>query len=102
LPEPTVIEVIPRGVPQKNEFWVAARQLERLAAAGPVLAADWVAAENWPTAVRRMGSTVGAWGRYGPVGSDQLKVALVPGEHLDEIRRVGVALMSDLKVQPRE
>ena len=102
LPEPTVIHVISPGVPHKNDFWIAARELERLAAAGPVLAADWIASEGWSTAVRRMGATVGAWSRYGPAGTRELKVVLVPGQHIDEVGRAGVALMSDLKVQPRE
>lgn len=102
LPEPTVIEVIAPHVPRKNEFWLAARELERLAALAPVLAADWVVAVDWPTAVQRMGTTVGAWARYGPAGTGEIKVALVAGEHLEEVGRAGVALMSNLMIQPRE
>lgn len=102
LPEPTVIEVIPPMAPQKNDFWIAARELEHLAAAGPVLASNWIAAEDWPTAVKRMGATVGAWGRYGPTGTGDLKVVLVPGAHVEEVTAPGAARMSDLRIQPRE
>jgi hypothetical protein len=102
LPEPTVILVVPQAAPQKNEFWIAARELEHLGAAGPVLAADWVAAEDWRTAVKRLGATVGAWGRYGPMGTGDLRVALVAGEHVGEVAGPGVARMSDLRIRPRE
>lgn len=100
LPEPAVIQVIAPVVRPRNEFWIAARELERLAASGPMLAAEWVASEDWPNAVKRMGAMVGAWGRYGPGGNGDLKAVLVPGEDLEEVGRGGVELMSNLKIQP--
>jgi hypothetical protein len=49
-----------------------------------------------------MGATVGAWGRYGPNGTSDLKVVLVPGAHVEKVTAPGAARMSDLRIQPRE
>lgn len=102
LPEPSAIAVSPPNSPPRNEFSVAASELERMAAGGGAPLAAWVAEIDWKTAVTRMGATVGAWSRYGPAGTRTLKARLEPGQELEVVDRAGVAQMSALRVQPRE
>ena len=100
LPEPTVIAVRPSATPRTSDFWVAARELERLVIDGPAPAAAWVATTDWPTAVHRMGALVGAWSHYGPAGSDEMTIDLLAGAGLREVGSGGVAMMSELTVLP--
>jgi len=102
LPEPSVVQVFPPSSPPRNEFFIAKRELEEIAAKGGAPLADWVAEIDWKTAVARMGAAVGAWGRYGPAGTDGLKAVVDPGEGLESVGRAGVALMSPARVRPPE
>jgi hypothetical protein len=101
LPEPIAIQVLAPATLPENDFRIAAFQLEQIAAAGGAPLADWVAVVDWNTAVRRMGAAVGAWGRYGPAGSGDMRAHLVPGIGLEEIGRAGVAMMSPMRVHPK-
>lgn len=100
LPEPITIGVQPPEARPPNEFRIAASALEEIARRGGAPLWTWVAADDWPTAVRRMGSTVGAWSRYGPVGNKELKAELVPGEGVESVPSPGAALMSPMRVGP--
>ncbi len=99
LPEPVVLQVFPLAARAKNDFRIAATQLENMALAGGVPLANWVAVEDWPTAVKRMGGTVGAWSRYGPAGTGELAAIVVPGDGIEHLGRGGVAMMSPTTVR---
>jgi DNA-binding HxlR family transcriptional regulator len=100
LPEPTPIVVQPPEARPPNDFRIAASALEDIAGSGGAPLWTWVAAEDWPIAVRRMGASIGAWSRYGPTGNRQLKAELITsqGVEVEEVPAPGVALMSPIRV----